>query len=323
MVHLRQTKPLNSALRAALSFENNLDQHPPWYLHLYWADLLAGLTLLQFDKCFLAGGSSASSRQTKNMNSSVIPPLRFAGLGAKRCGGGGVGMENVYITAEREAIGFITSTTTATESESMITADDNGGRRGGWSSQVTSVPTSTSLLRRPNSTNSTLSPPLPAWTISSSPSTSWALTEDRKDKFGWISSLSTGGGQRPSLTFTIRVKLDSAANSSYVLSVEFLRTYFNAGTVDVAVCGIKVVHLDALWPDFTTSRVSLVQTKRNRLENSVVKSCASAGLVKVVFKHALVYNRSMSHSSSPDFRARDDEKFKLVAVKLCSETRQA
>jgi hypothetical protein len=107
-----------------------------------------------------------------------------------------------------------------------------------------------------------------------SATTAWRLLEDRPNKFGWVYE-SQGGGEAnnggkntaaagASLVFNsnhsfanvVSVDRDSGPDSNNyhthwatgVLIIHYMRTYSNAGAVDVVLlCGKKVTTLDALW----------------------------------------------------------------------------
>lgn len=47
--------------------------HPPWYIHLFYADMIAALLEKQFDSCFQNGGSTISSRKENEMQIAKLP----------------------------------------------------------------------------------------------------------------------------------------------------------------------------------------------------------------------------------------------------------
>jgi hypothetical protein len=109
-----------------------------------------------------------------------------------------------------------------------------------------------------------------------------------------------------------------------MLQLLFLRTYKNAGMVDLLVCGNSItdgrnekVQLDALWADFETFKFSLPEVYTIELDAG--RYCTPE-LRKDEGKYAtieLVHYSHSPHFTNQQKLARDNEKFKLVEVKAC------
>ena len=96
---------------------------------------------------------------------------------------------------------------------------------------------------------------------SASPTSSWVIREERPGKYGWIShhndssvtsnSLLFSSSHRPSDIYnaTELSKLQSARNVTLLVQLQYLKTYTNAGLVELYVCDKKVGSIDALWAD--------------------------------------------------------------------------
>jgi hypothetical protein len=113
-----------------------------------------------------------------------------------------------------------------------------------------------------------------------------------------------------------------------MLQLLFLRTYKNAGVVDLLLCGNSVidgrnekVQLDAMWADHETFKFSLPEVYTIEMDAGMY--CGPQQR-KDVGKYAtveLVHYSRLAQYSSQQKLARDNEKFKLVEVKACAFAR--
>lgn len=178
----------------------------------------------------------------------------------------------------------------------------------------------------------------------------WVLYEDRPGKAGWIiertstvmpasasaSTTSTPIKVPPQHTIEFRGQLSIStakgrgngttvsANSNdyhYLLMITYLRTYENAGTADVMVCGRSYGVLDALWSDYHTYHISINDYAYWPLPD-LFKTCPMKnGKVEVTvnIKHRLLSSADTDTSKEKlkERAARGNEKFKLVGVRVC------
>ena len=218
--------------------EGDPDPHPPWYIHLFVADLVASLLLREFDRC--ADGTVSDMPATKMHPARLPPPLLNASL-SWRCRADDPHVAGFSIVSAAAASGPLSPIVLGS-----LTSSPPPGPRGGW-----------------------------------------RLFEDRPGKPGWISQDPHSSTSPPSLswrdypTLTLRsvqpyVHVHAhAPRSSHplLLTIVYLRTYTNAGVVEVSLCGHPVLTIDALWPDWRSRKISIPQSAR------IVVDAGQAGCV--------------------------------------------
>lgn len=96
------------------------------------------------------------------------------------------------------------------------------------------------------------------------------------------------------------------------VQIMYLRTYFNAGRVEVRLCGVHVATLDALWEDHETNRVSIPEWKEVRL---VFPECVTRNYTypRIEFTHKYD-ERDREYGT-----VRGNHKVKILSVKVCAE----
>lgn len=89
--------------------------------------------------------------------------------------------------------------------------------------------------------------------------------EERKGTFGWVSrfplhALSSIDRSHSPHYIQLVVPRSSFHARRFLLQVQYLMTYSNAGIFKISLCGYQLALIDTLWNDFKTSRISVPQT---------------------------------------------------------------
>lgn len=165
-------------------------------------------------------------------------------------------------------------------------------------------------------------------TFQSHPITSWKVIEDHKMKFGFIDSImstetvscSLNDKYDSSLTFLF--ESDKTFDHSMIISIDYFRTYHNAGVVDVFLCDSYFTTLDALWDNYKEYHFSYneIFSYYYNATNPSPKYCQSDSMKSISFKR-------ICKSQTPTFTAdgkdpRAFHKFKLGGVKICVSQEQ-
>lgn len=153
--------------------------------------------------------------------------------------------------------------------------------------------------------------------------TGWALQMERKNKPGWVSLQPHSNSSASSLSFLLHssgapINTPSNANRPSVsMLIEYLRTYENAGAVDIFGCGVKLGSLDALWDDPAT-RISVSSTALVQFCN-FRKLCSSNGYTGSYGNISRTID--IVHSYRNDrVRKGGNQKFKVLSVAICMES---
>jgi len=208
--------------------DQKTDTHPPWYIHLVYADLIASLLLREFGRCAVGSGADLPAA---DMHPSRLPPPLLNETLWWRCRADEPHVAGFSIVGSAAASGPLSPVVLGSLTSSSPPRDHRGG---------------------------------------------WRLFEDRAGKPGWISqdtslspppppSPSSAAENRPTLTLR-SAQPHNPSQPSFLLTVVYMRTYENAGVVDVSVCGTPVLTLDALWPDWRSRKISIPQSARIRVD---------------------------------------------------------
>eukprot|EP01041_Mallomonas_annulata_P006156 gene6156-12466_t len=155
----------------------------------------------------------------------------------------------------------------------------------------------------------------------------WHLLVDHNGVSGWaITSQSQSHTRDLSFRFNA-TDMDKPISSTApaIVKVTYLRTYENAGTVDLFMCGrlakgkeksgeAEPWHIDALHEDFRRHRVSVPEVAVFEWTHQEQQRCVQQGDDNDPTKRHLVvsYVISKSHLS-----ARGNQKFKVLNIKIC------
>jgi hypothetical protein len=146
---------------------------------------------------------------------------------------------------------------------------------------------------------------------------SWNLYEERKGKPGWIDTynitknefISDSFTSEPShnLTFTfVPPTVMNAHFDNVVLKLVYMRTYENAGMINLFICGNWLDSIDTLWK----SRMSLYETYFNAmLISTLYKYCTNYTVWDVELRHSVAAKGS-------NWGIRGNNKFKVSMIKL-------
>lgn len=149
-----------------------------------------------------------------------------------------------------------------------------------------------------------------------SPAGSWMHKEDRPNKFGMVSYFTPQDQERHSLKIPLnRTALTNSANPDALLVFTFLKTYLNAGVVEVGICGEYIVFLEALWrfPDITRYSFPESQNLIVKVGDILNKYCNHESEPYVYLDHFFHYDKSddVKTARTPE------QKFRLDAVEVC------
>ena len=242
--------------------------HPPWFVHLMWADMIAAAMLKSVDDCHIwITNSLLGNAKTPSQQNPFLSMM--------------IGNASTVMPSSR----LIPSLYQALQCRSLyvdISAEDV------YHDRPSAIVGSVSI-------DSVLG---------------WKLLEDKPGKFGWVESLHDSSN----LVFSFIKDSSIVKNGDILISVEitYLRTYWNAGVVDVFVCGqqTRAMSIDAWWPvsmmnDFHISIPQVIQLRSVH--------CPAQAPRMITFKR-----RYVAHASSKELIARNQQKFKVIRVKVCA-----
>lgn len=301
----------NPLLGDYLRYKNNFKDsagHPPWHVHLYYADLISSIIKSQLEQCTTTSTGGVVTGNVYPVIQSVAqlpkPLIEHVFHHCDPAHAPLISITAPHVLSLRNTYNTSTSTSTATTSNSASTAE---------------MPLGTSpadLYLEPNS---------PVY--SSSQLNAWVLAEDKVGRPGFLHEFTTMSDKNPSvLTFQLNITHAELLSRSEnpLLQILYLRTYQNAGIVNVLLCGNPVkdgryepVELDALWGDYETFHFSLPEVFSIDLD--IGRYCNS-NENKDTGKYVtiqIIHNTHMSHYSAQQKLARGNEKFKLVEIKVC------
>lgn len=235
--------------------------HPPWYVHQLWADLIARSIELDWEEQCTSmhdtvsdshTGSSAFSALVVSLNHHrpSLPYLLFnASDGRLRHQGESFCLKDIAPLLDEDSADLIGSTHThsgSNHTHSRLHFHEHTHRH-----------SHTVHLRSSTGNASFIS-------------NGWRLVEERRKKVGWISELPPDARETmvvQNLTFPLTVDMqlpDSNVSLSElwhkrVIAVHIyaLRTYFNAGSIDVHLCGSNLGSIDVLWEEYELLKVSM------------------------------------------------------------------
>lgn len=278
-----------------LNFHNNYGPssgHPPWHVHLFYADFVTAIIQNQLNKC---NDSSVVKypviKSPKDLPEPLVPH-KFHHCDPST-------MPLISVTAPQVA----------------------QLRSAGLTERTTPQDLGTSKY------DLMLTPVVPVYY--SKPEDAWKLMEDKAGRPGFIHEFTAGSRSQATLTFHLNTTHAEFTNnpSSQLLQILFLRTYANAGVAKVLLCGKELhdgryepVVIDALWGDYKTFKFSLPEvysidlTKSNCNENERADKGSKYVTIQIVHFH--------DGNGPPEMvQARGNQKFKVVDIKVCKLAR--
>jgi hypothetical protein len=244
------------------------EMHPPWYVHQFWADMIARSLELdweeQCESVGAVGGNSPSASKgllysaidtSSGHYRPVLPYVLFnASDGRLRHQGESFCRSDIAPSLlDEDSADLISSTHSHNHTHHISGSNHHNhllhthSHKHGHTVHIRSASGNVSFI-----------------------SNGWKLVEERRKKVGWISELPADARETSvvqNLTFplTIDMKLPENGESMWehwhkrVIAVHIyaLRTYFNAGSIDVILCGVKLGSIDALWEEYSLLKVSM------------------------------------------------------------------
>lgn len=148
----------------------------------------------------------------------------------------------------------------------------------------------------------------------------WKVYEERPNKYGFIDIFNVTDINRyqyyRSLIFNF-----SPLNDDMILTIEYLKTYYNAGLFDIYICDKKDVYatIDTLWRDYQHDRYSLTEIYILNLPNGFYNQC---NRIKIVHKtnHCPISIDGLNENDECYVRTLQ-QKVKIISVKLCTQNK--
>eukprot|EP01041_Mallomonas_annulata_P004808 gene4808-9589_t len=200
------------------------DVHPPWYVHLYYADMIAGLISLEMKRCHIKTHGSGNC------------PWR---LYEDRPGKGGWIAEYNSINDNNN-----NGNTDSNHSYHQSTTVQSNTTK---TTKTTTTSTSTSIIIICNSSISFISNPI-TFLIkpSTSTSTSTAISTSHLKTYNKYNNNNTN-----------QINNNDNISGKYLLSIHYFKSYENVGYIEVYLCNRHILSLDSLWKDFESYRISM------------------------------------------------------------------
>lgn len=146
------------------------------------------------------------------------------------------------------------------------------------------------------------------------PPNSWQLVEDRVGKYGLITEyIDDAHSAQHRITIQLGENIDESID--YLFLFEYMKTYLNAGIVELTICEQYVTILDALWPDYQTYHVSTMHA-----EPVVINGAWINKLCKRHVGHTMELQYYFwEEKKDPRKRAArtSKQKFKLESIVIC------
>jgi len=254
-----------------------VDNHPPFYVHIFYADFVASMLQAEFYKC-----------ATKLLDV------------------GGIIVNGTVESSHADML-----ITSLPQDENVVSS--NFTFCSSLHDPLISVSATHALsIKKTTANNKTTLPTFLVGTVESIPDNSWKLYKDRPGKPGWIFQLPSQTAEPATLVFHMNNSSHSQTldlSGDFLLTVEYLRTYENAGIVEISLCGQMLATLDALWHDYESYKISINQQFHASF-NNLRDMCGTSVTFKISHKASQKTNEKIS-------RARGNEKFKVVKVRLC------
>lgn len=138
----------------------------------------------------------------------------------------------------------------------------------------------------------------------------WKLYEERKGKPGWIIQANNGLTDRDNI---VHIPLNVTnigfydGNYKIVIKIAFLRTYQNAGQINIFLCNQSIGIIDSLWPEYQVKKYSVSQIAYISASEFL---CKKSELVELKLVHEL-------NNDTTTLKVRGDQKFKLISISYC------
>lgn len=288
---------------------NDFNVHFPWYIHIYYADLISNLLLNEINACKLNDSSnlleSSSSRLPEEMDTNIFeshkmqleqvcdetfPPL--LNLNAKFL----YRQSHLNLMIGNVSVKSFLSNKSDSESWKLVQELHHNV---GWRDEN---PTQ-SICKGDNSGDGITE----TFSINS-------YDDKRTSKYASV------------ITFILdknnfKQEIFNERKNKFLLQVQFFRTYKNAGMVDVFICGKYIATLDCLWPDYRLYTISTNELFTYFIDKSNERTfCRHPDPLTIEFKRVCdpPLFEDADQSSQPEVR--EMNKFRISSVKFCKAT---
>ena len=101
--------------------------------------------------------------------------------------------------------------------------------------------------------------------------------------------------------------------SQFILKIEYLRTYLNAGSINVLLCGKSIGTIDALWSNNDMKHYSLSQV-------AYISVCSfsctnfSSVMIEIIYEN-------IDETDDIKREKRGNQKFKIISINSCLATK--
>lgn len=249
--------------------------HPGWTTHLFYADTFASILLLEMEKC-------RNSHQSTH-SWSAYPELV---------------KDILNKTAENSRH----------ECDNALTEPFGVEADNIWALQQESMKINSSHFENIENIDNFFTSP---YSPDQRDNSSFHLVEEGRRRVGWIHEWELTDTKHQNVSISFPMKNSLMDSKKVILKIKYLKTYFNAGIVEVFVCGNSVGQIDSLWSHDDRKHISVIEMFIVTFSSSI---CPSGGLDKDVHSVVLVHTYVVDNEDSI---ARDKQKSKVMSVRVC------
>lgn len=152
------------------------------------------------------------------------------------------------------------------------------------------------------------------------PYKSWKVKSEKRNRFGWVHevNLTNTDSINPNLTFSTLIPYKEVKipnEKKLLLKLEYLKTYENAGQVQVYVCNKNLGIIDALWDSYNSFKYSL-PAYTNYVIDSTLCGNTNNITVTIEYLNQIVCKDTMNCANETVVRTQS-HKFKVISAKIC------
>ena len=304
-----------------LRFHHNVDfgyQHPPWYIHLYYADFIANILQFELLNCY---NNSYNSNNIIINNERTINDMNILLNNTNNNNHNNnnnhhdhcieniepfIDISAIHMINKQQIIGNITM-----KPENSWKFIEESNEKYGW------IHTNNNTINNDSNTNNNLI----------------------DNKYNSVLKIEFNINNNNNNILKNKNKL-------FLLKIHYLKTYLNSGSIDLFICNKYIKTIDSLWKDYEMYKYSLTEiylyeynyeyyfnncinntinnNNYNNLNNNSSNNSNNKPMIE--FK-TLIISDSSKYQSNKHFKkdlyikARGNQKFKLIAIKLCQTTK--
>eukprot|EP01041_Mallomonas_annulata_P001264 gene1264-2444_t len=302
------------------------DVHPPWYAHLFYADMIAGLFTMEMQRCAdrqqlkqpQAQGNSkdissnvllrgddkdvddgdilSHERMSSEMMSAALPPM-LSQSSARHCSEKdppllSISAAHALQNVSDRIIGVVIYNDSDSDANKLWRLYEDRKGKGGWIAQM--VGNESEKTTEVNISSSMI--------FKYEPKIAYGNTIENKNR-------NNNNNNNPNNNIIYNnINTTISTSGKYLLSIHYFRSYEHAGVVEVYICGNKIMTLDALWTDYRSYRISMNDIAYYEFID-LASMCKSIEDVQLTF----VYTGRTFKTYLP----RGQQKFKVVSAELC------